>query len=339
MPPSRRRPTPQPGRRPHVAGLRRPGTKPSPRPRPTPQATQDDVSTDTTVEEQFVDGTQSPEEPADVYTDTPDVHEDAPAEPEEAVAPAEEPAEATAVDAEAAEPAELEAPEDEPEAAPLRTPRRKARDTGTARPTSVDEVKVEPEPAKEPEPAASGTGRNSSPLWLAVTLAVVFAVIAGLAAWQYFSAGGVSENKAQADPISSGQAQEEIVAAVQTLFSYDYTKLEGRDDDVAALLQSDKLRKQFATLECAVKDQAPKQKIVTATRVSYSAVTELTDSTAKAIVFVENVWERKSTKQQEASAGSLGVTAQLVGDRWKLTELKVHGGEVGEEPPVPAKCK
>lgn len=332
MPSPRRRPTPQPGRKPQVAGLRRPGGgKPSPRPRPTPYSAQHE---DRFAEEQLTDGTQAPAEPPEVYD-----------EPELTQAPVDEDVEDTVVEGSVAEvepDAEEAAPEAvtaEPEAAPRRTPRSKARDTGTARPTSVEDVEVTP--VEEPAPAAAGGGgrRNNTPLWIAVALAVVFVAAAALAGWQYFVASGEAENRAQSDPISSSQAGDEIVSAVQTLFSYDYTKLDGRDDEVEALLASDKLRKQFATLNCAVKDQAPKQKIVTATRVSYRAITELTDTTAKAIVFVENVWERKSTKQQEASAGSLGVSAELVGDRWKLTELKVHGGEAGKEPPVPAKCK
>lgn len=328
MPSPRRRPTPQ-SRRPQVAGLRRPGGKPSPAPRtarPTPYSAQHE---DLSADEQFADGTQAPVEPRDLHT-----------EPEAPEAPdTTEAAEPESADAD--EPAEPEATTtEEPAARPA--PRRKARDTGAPRPTIESDVQTAPsieEMQAAPSGAGGGSSRNQTPFWIAVAVAVLFAIGAGLLAWQYFSASGVTQNQAQSDPIASSQAQEEIVSAVQTLFSYDYSKLDGRDDEVNGLLASDKLRKQFKTLNCAVNEQAPKQKIVTATRVSYSAVTDLTDTTAKAIVFVENVWERKSTKQREAGAGSLGVSAELVDDKWKLTDLTVHGGQAGKEPKVPAKCK
>lgn len=308
-----------------MAGLRRPGSKPSPRPRPTPESPQQE---DLSADEQFADGTHAPAEAWDAIADAPVTEPEAPAEAEPEQPEAE------------LEPEEPEEPEETRQASKP-TPRRKARDGGVARPTSAEEIEVAP-PIEETHGApagSSGGAGNNTPFWIAVTLAVLFAVGAGLLGWQYFSAAGTTENKAQSDPISSSQAKEEIAAAVQTLFSYDYSKLDGRDDEVNKLLASEKLRKQFKTLNCAVNEEAPKQKIQTATRVSYSAITELTGDTAKAIVFVENVWERKSTKQQDAGAGSLGVSAKLVDGKWKLTDIKIHGGQAGKEPTVPAKCK
>lgn len=325
MPSPRRRPAPQPSRRPQVAGLRRPGSKPSPRPRPTPESPQQE---DLSADEGFTDGTHAPAESWDVIADAPVTEPEAPAEAEQPEA-----------DVDDQDTALVEEPE-EAQPASKPTPRRKAHDGGVPRPTSAGEIEVA-RPIEETHgaPAGGGGSRNNTPFWIAVALAVLFAVGAGLLGWQYFSAAGTTENKAQSDPISSSQAKEEIAAAVQTLFSYDYGKLDGRDDEVNELLASDKLHKQFKTLNCAVNEEAPKQKIVTATRVSYSAITELTGDTAKAIVFVENVWQRKSTKQQDAGAGSLGVSAALVDGKWKLTDIKIHGGQAGKEPTVPAKCK
>lgn len=323
MPAHRRRPTPQPSRRPQVAGLRRPGERPAPKPRPRPySAQQEDLEQD---EDLLADGTQAPVAP----------EPEAPVEPETPEA-AETPAEAPVTE----EPEEL-APEEVASVPARPAPRPKARDTGTPMPTT--ERDLEPEPAeaeaKPPAPKAKSGRRDETPFWIAVALAVLFAIAGGLLAWQYFAASAVSENKAQVDPLASDQIQADVKEAIKTLFSYDYAKLDGRAGEVDAVLASGKLKDQFAALNCAVQDQAPKQKIVTSTQVSYSAVTEQTDDTAKLIVFVENAWERQSTKQQGTGAGSLGVTAKLVGDEWKIQELNIYGGETGKEPKVPEKCR
>lgn len=328
MPSHRKRPTPQPARRPQVAGLRRPGTpgaKPSPRPRPAPYSAQsEDLHTDEPAEV-FDDPTLASSD-ADTSVDTADTV----AEPEvedvvEADAPTE--VEAEPLDADTAE------------AAPRPAPRSKARDTGVLRPTSEGEVEVAPALEDDDRLTPRAAKSSTAPFWIAVTLAVLLAAGAGVLGWLYFSASDVSDNQAQVDAMASNRAEEEISAAVQTLFSYDYTKLKGRDEQVNDLLASDKLRDQFATLNCAVKDQAPKQQLSTASRVSYAAITDLRDDTAKAMVFVESVWERKSTKQRDAGAAALGVTAKLVGDSWKITDINFYDRKPGGEPGVPAKCK
>lgn len=328
MPSHRRRPTPPPARRPQVAGLRRPGSKPSPRPRPTPYSAQhEDLHTD----EQFADGTQAPVEPFDV---APAVDEPA----AEAVETA-EPETLEADDAEAVKTAE-------PEAAPgpRPTPRRKARDTGVIRPTTEDEIELAP-PIEEAAELPSGPSRprDEVPFRIGMALAALFTVAALVFAVLFivakFSSSDATANRAHTDASATQQAEKEINGAVQTLFSYDYSKLVDRDKQVNDLLGSDKLRDQFTTLNCAVKEEAPKQQIATLTKVSFSAITQLQDDTAEALVFVENAWERKSTKQQGSGAGSLGITAKRVDGTWKLTEIDILGGETGQKPKVPAKCK
>lgn len=334
MPTPRRRPSPYPTRRPYVAGRRKPGGgKSSPRPRPAPYSAQlEDLTGTEETAARTTEAVGAEETPtADAKA------AGASAEPveEQAAAEGAEPeARAAEVDDRAAEPAEPE---------PRRVPRSKSRDTGRLRPTKEEDVDTTAEPASVRPVTArkqreSGSSRRV-PFWTAVVAAVVFAAFAGIAAWQYYSAADLIGNKAQIDPITTSQAKKEIDAAVETLFTYDYRDLDGRDDEVNELLASDKLRKQFATLNCAIQKQAPKQKTVSATKVSYSAVTALTDDTARAIVFVENMWERKSAGQTEKSSGSLAVTARLVDDQWKIADLEIHGGDTGEDPEVPQGCR
>lgn len=357
MPAPRRRPSPYPSRRPYVAGRRRPtGGKPSPRPRPAPYSAQyDDVLAGEEKESARPDAARET-----VETEPETAQRTGEAEPDAAPGAAEAEPETTPATAEAetahdtvvAEPATAESTEEpareaEKAEAPApkerRVPRAKSRDTGTLRPTREEDVattaKADTRRSVEREPKAEPGKSRATAFWVAVALAVVFAVAAGIAAWRYFAAASLVENKAQTDPISTSQAQKDINAAVEKLFTYNYRELDEREDEVNELLATDKLRKHFATLNCAVEQQAPKQKIISATKVSYSAITELTDDTARAIVFVENMWERKSTKQVETSSGSLVVNAQLVDNQWKVSDLQIHGGNTGDEPEVPEKCR
>lgn len=333
MPSHRKRPTPQPARRPQVAGLRRPGTTPSQRPRPAPYSAQhEDLHTDEPAEV-FDDPALAPSEVDDAVDTV------AAPEPEVDDTVEDSAAEDVVEDAVDVEAEPLDADADTAEAAPRPTPRSKARDTGVLRPTSEGEVEVAPALEDDARLTSRAAKSDAAPFWIAVTLAVLLAAGAGVLVWLYFSASDASDNKAQVDAMASNRAEEEISAAVQTLFSYDYTKLKGRDEQVNDLLASDKLRDQFATLNCAVADQAPKQQLSTASRVSYAAITDMRDDTAKAMVFVESVWERKSTKQRDAGAAALGVTAKLVGDSWKITDINFYDRKPGGEPGVPAKCK
>lgn len=317
MPSHRRRPTPPPARRPQVAGLRRPGSKPSPRPTPY-SAQHEDLHTD----EQFSDGTQAPVEPYDA-------------------APVVDEPGAEAVET---EDAAVEVAEPETAPSPRPSPRRKTRNTGVIRPTTEDEIELAP-PIEEAGELSAGPPRprDEVPLRIGMALAALFTIAAVVFAALFIiaksSTGDATANLAHTDATATRQAQEEITSAVQTLFSYDYSKLVDRDKQVNDLLASDKLRDQFTTLNCAVQEEAPKQKIATLTKVSFGAITNLQDDTAQALVFVENAWERKSTKQQGSGAGSLGITAKRVDGKWKLTEIDILGGETGAKPKVPAKCK
>jgi len=327
VPSHRKRPTSQPTRRPQVAGLRRPGSKPSPRPRPAPYSAQHE---DVHVDEQFADGTQEPVDAAPTV-DEPEV-QGSPADAPESV-------EVGAAEADEADAVEVAEPEAPPSTRP--SPRRKSRDTGVPRPTTEQEIEVAP-PIEETGGAQPGPTRRRDevPFWIAVTLAALLAIGAGLAAWQYFEARGVTTNSAQTDAQTTTEVREGIREAVEKLFSYDYSKLADRDELVNEFIASDKLQDHFTTLNCAVEEQAPKQKLATLTKVSYSAITDLQGDTARALVYVESAWERRSTDQKGSGAGSLDITAQRVDGTWKLAEIDILGGQTGKEPDdPPAKCK
>lgn len=263
MPSHRKRSTPQPARRPQVAGLRKPQSKPSPqpRPRPTPYSAQ---------------------------------HEDLVDERE-----------ATAVDAEPVTPErELEEPESRPRPAP------RPRDTGTPKPATADSV---------------GEGRDKAVVSIIAVLALVFALIAGFFAFKLIDVYSTTSNQAISDAVGTEGVQKEVTAAVESLLSYDYNKIDEHEKTARSLLVTDQVRDEFDKLYGDVKKKAPEQKIVLVTKVSYSSVLELDGDTAKVLLFVEQSASRKGTDQKSSGGGQLTVDAQLQDGKWRLAGINTYG--------------
>lgn len=285
MPSHRKRSTPQPARRPQVAGLRKPQSKPSPqpRPRPTPYSAQ--------------------------YEDLVDEHE------------------GTAVDA---EPVTPEREHEEPESRPSPAPRPKSRDTGKPKPATADSMAAAPEPAEEPEaPAASragdGEGRDKAVVSIIAVLALVFALIAGFFAFKLVDAYSTTSNQAISDAVGTEGVQKDVTAAVESLLSYDYNKIDEHEKTARSLLVTDQVRDEFDKLYGDVKKKAPEQKIVLVTKVSYSSVLELDGDTAKVLLFVEQSASREGTDQKSSGGGQLTVDAQLQDGKWRLAGINTYG--------------
>lgn len=263
MPSHRKRSTPPPARRPQVAGLRKPQSKPSPqpRPRPTPYSAQ--------------------------YEDLVDEHE------------------GTAVDA---EPVTPEREHEEPESRPSPAP----------------------EPAEEPEaPAASragdGEGRDKAVVSIIAVLALVFALIAGFFAFKLADVYSTTSNQAISDAVGTEGVQKDVTAAVESLLSYDYNKIDEHEKTARSLLVTDQVRDEFDKLYGDVKKKAPEQKIVLVTKVSYSSVLELDGDRAKVLLFVEQSASREGTDQKSSGGGQLTVDAQLQDGKWRLAGINTYG--------------
>ncbi|QWF79694.1 hypothetical protein [Amycolatopsis sp. CA-230715] len=335
MPPSRRKPPQPTPRRPRVAGLHKPAGKPSPRPRPEPaEAEQEPADEATTVDALTGEPSAGAEESV---VDSP-VEEQAeePAEPAESI-------EDTVVQPGA----DADAPE---KVTPKPIPRRKARDSGTTKPES-EAVETEPEPAEgedEPVVASPEQKARKKKFILAGALILVGLLLAGLAVFFKVKQNEVDSatgNAALLDMAKTAQVQQDVRAAVEALFSYDFNDLgktkKAANDVLVTDTARDKYNKEFAEVERL----APQQKMVVTVKVTRTAPILIDGDRAKVLVFVDQTSIRtggdpKAANNKVAGGSQLSVTAQLSGGKWKVADLDAYNGGTptpqGEQPlPLP----
>lgn len=160
--------------------------------------------------------------------------------------------------------------------------------------------------------------------WLA--LLVVAALLAGLGGWFLLRAHELrsSPSTANAALVDTGRTAEvsaAVTSALNQVFSYSYDRT-GDTERAAAGLLSGEARATYDRLFAQVRDLAPGQKLVLTTRVVSSAVQELTDDSARLLVFLDQSATRADRDTSNAAAAQLSVTARLDGDRWVITGLE-----------------
>lgn len=336
MPPSRRKPPQPSARRPRVAGLHKPAGKPSPRPRPEPadEATTVDALTGEpapAAEESAVDG--QVDEPAGESAETAEVAESTGAE---------ESIEDTVVQPGA----DADAPE---KVTPKPSPRRKARDSGAPKPESEAEaVETEPQPAEDADAASPEQKARRKKFILAGALILVGLLLAGLAVFFKVKQNEVdssTSNAALLDMAKTAQVQQDVSAAVESLFSYDFNDLaktkKAANDVLVTDTARDKYNKEFAEVERL----APQQKMVVTVKVTRTATILIDGDRAKVLVFVDQTSIRtggdpKAANNKVAGGSQLSVTAQLKDGKWKIADLDAYNGGTptpqGEQPlPLP----
>ncbi|WP_235079120.1 hypothetical protein [Amycolatopsis orientalis] len=332
MPPSRRQPprsssTP-PARKPKVAGLRKPSDpaapaaspKPRPRPRPLPDADPAEVTQELRIPR---GGLVRPADPEPASTET------EPASTEVAETPVEEDAaEVSGVTKEA--PAEEvdaltgETVEDEKPARP--SPRRKKRDTGSEKPSDVEEAetKARAEDAAEVPAQRSVVSRNT--VRVALLLVVGLALVAAAVIFQVkgSDAADSTSNRAVLDVAKTAQVKDQVSKAVETLFSYDFNNIKKTEDAANQLLATDQVKTSYNALMGQVKKLAPEQKVVVTCKVTRSAVIRLNGDLARVMLFIDQTSTRADTKQTAAGTAQMHVDAQLQGNTWKITDMDTY---------------
>lgn len=155
-------------------------------------------------------------------------------------------------------------------------------------------------------------------------LAVVLIAAATFFAIQYFGVQKTLANKAMVDPAATVNVEQEMTKAVESLFSYDYKDI-GRTEKAANdLLTNDRVRGVYNSLLAEVKRNAAKQKIIVNSRVSRIAVIELSDDSARLLVFVDQSALREGQAESNVGGGQLTVNAERVDGRWKVSELDAY---------------
>ncbi|MET9261805.1 hypothetical protein [Amycolatopsis sp. NPDC004079] len=338
MPPSRRQPprsssTP-PARKPKVAGLRKPSDpaapaaspKPRPRPRPLPDADPAEVTQELRIPR---GGLVRPAEPESVDAEPveTEVAETAPAVEEDTVEAAEPEAEVSEVSG-----VSKEAPAEEVDALTGETvdeerpsPRRKKRDTGSAKPSDVEEAETKARAEDDSVPAQrSAVSRNT--VRVALLLVVALALVAAAVIFQVkgSDAADSTSNRAVLDVAKTAQVKDQVSKAIETLFSYDFNNIKKTEDAANQLLATDQVKTSYNALMGQVKKLAPQQKVVVTCKVTRSAVIRLNGDLARVMLFIDQTSTRADTKQTAAGTAQMHVDAQLQGDTWKITDMDTY---------------
>lgn len=185
--------------------------------------------------------------------------------------------------------------------------------TTTAETEMLEDVQ-EPEPEETPRRAK-----------LPLILLAAAVVLAGAGVWftleaKSISASPAAANTALTDVGATADVNSAVTVALNKIFSYSYDRTEVTEKAAAAALRG-KALESYNQLFAQVREKAPAQKLVLTTRVSSSAVQELSDGRARLLVFLDQAATRADNNSSTAAAAQLSVTAEREGDNWVITDL------------------
>jgi Mce-associated membrane protein len=230
-----------------------------------------------------------------------------------------------------------------PAPAPAPAPERKPRPTGKARPkpaaTPVARNEAPESAAADQEggpafPVFSGLDVGGAEsrrrgLLLPISLAVAAVLIGGLASWfgvQWSQARTMVANTALVDTVGTAEVSGQVVTAVNTILSYNYTNMQKTENAVGRLLTGKALC-QYNLLYKVVKQQAPSQKLVLTTTVQAKGVEMLQGDTARVLLLVQQTDTRASTNQPSTSQSMIAVNTVRQGGVWKISNIDTFNGD------------
>jgi len=132
-----------------------------------------------------------------------------------------------------------------------------------------------------------------------------------------------AQNTALVDIGTTAQVSQQVTAALKTVYSFDYTRLDQNEAAARAVI-TPAFADQFDQLFRQVRELAPQQQAVVTATVNLVGVQSIDGDTATLLVFLDQQATRAqsgSAPQQLAAAGRLVVTAQLVDGTWKIAAV------------------
>jgi Mce-associated membrane protein len=193
-----------------------------------------------------------------------------------------------------------------------------------------DAVPVDPMPGDfAPEDAGQSTYRRPRVLLLPIALAVVAILIGGVATWfglEWSHARNEVQNTALVDAAGTSEVSGQVVSAVNTILSYNYTNMQKTETAVQHLLTGNALC-QYNLLYKVVKQQAPSQKLVLTTTVQAKGVEMLQGAAARVLLLVQQTDTRASTNQTSTSQSMIAVNAVKQGGTWKISGIDTFNGD------------
>lgn len=176
------------------------------------------------------------------------------------------------------------------------------------------------EPEAPRADADAGPGRR----WQRVVAGVLVVVL--LAAGGAFYIAGrqlrdtpATSNRALTDSAATSQVAGDVTNALGKVFSYSPGETAATKESAKRLLAGKALQ-QYAALFGQVEKQSADQKLTLTTHVVRAGVTRLTPDSARLLVFLDQVYERKG-KAASTAAAQLSVTAQLREGHWTITDI------------------
>jgi Mce-associated membrane protein len=171
-----------------------------------------------------------------------------------------------------------------------------------------------------PGDAPAGRRRLLLPLLVAVSVLLAAAGVGFTVAARAAVDEPAAANHALTDVGATAGVTSAVTLALNRIFSYSYDKTAVTEQAARDVLRGPALAT-YDQLFAQVKDKAPLQKLVLTTRVTSSAVQELTGDHARLLVFLDQSATRADNNSSSSAAAQLSVTAERAGNTWKITEL------------------
>jgi Mce-associated membrane protein len=192
----------------------------------------------------------------------------------------------------------------------------------------VGKPEIEQSGNGQSEDGAAPGGRRTWRVVAALGAATV--VLGGFGAWATLHArsertSAAAQNTALTDRPATAAVRREISAAVNTIFSYDYTNTAATRRAAQHLLTGPAVR-QYDSLFALVTRNAPAQKLVVTTRVTNAGVELLNGNRARLLVFANQQDTRAGTSQTSYAGAMFAVTALQQGGRWKIENIDTFSG-------------
>ncbi|MFI1828806.1 hypothetical protein ACH41E_20495 [Streptomyces sp. NPDC020412] len=181
---------------------------------------------------------------------------------------------------------------------------------------------VIPAPRTSPEndpPPAPVRRRRLVPALLAAALALAVAATGLLVRAHQLEGAPATANRALVDTAATARVTGDVSSAVTRIFSYapDTT---AATRDAARRLLAGKAARQYGELFGQVEKRAAEQQLTLTTHVVRVAVSRLTDTSARLLLFLDQVAERRG-KAPTTAAAQLTVAAELRADRWQIVDI------------------
>jgi len=198
------------------------------------------------------------------------------------------------------------------------------RATGIRRPRVAGHTPSRPAPAPPPVPAAARRLRPV-PLPALVAALVVLVGLAVLFGVENAQVRGTpsAQNTALVDVGTTAEVSRQVTAALKTVYSFDYTRLDQNEAAARAVI-TPAFADQFDQLFRQVRELAPQQQAVVTATVNLVGVQSINGDRATLLVFLDQQATRAQAgagPQQLAAAGRLTVTAQRVDGTWKIAAV------------------